>query len=132
MRPAYLAAALLSLAGPASVQEMPAPKPSARDLYVACYLYLRDEAVISKSAGYHPMGCAAAALSGMVYREGQSQPSKYKFCLPSDAAVEADIPKAMAAAYLDGFDELPPAARRGDGAAAFVVVLMRKWPCPAP
>ncbi len=135
MRTTLVVALTVALWTSVSAAELPAPKPTARDMYVACYLLAHDSDVPKRASGqaeqFSSSYCAAASLSMIANREGKENTSKYRFCLDRGAATSANIPKAMAFAYLDYF-EGPALRDKGvDGMPAYLFAMMERWPCPA-
>lgn len=118
----------------AAAADLPSPKPNARDLYVSCFLLAHETDVLKQSNGksdlFGSSYCSLASISMIVNREGKENPKKYKFCLDRSASVAANIPKAMAFAYLDFF-EGPALKDKGvDGSSAYLFAMIARWPCP--
>jgi hypothetical protein len=72
----------------ANANDLPRAVPTARDVYVGCYLSVSNEEVPKDPTG-HPQPFSAAqcelyALLAITNREGYSQnaDNKYRFCLP--------------------------------------------------
>ncbi len=128
-----VALATASCATVAAAADLPAPKPTARDLYIACYLLAHETDVLKRPDGkselFGSSYCGLASISMIANREGQENPNKYKFCLDRSASTTANIPKAMAFAYLDYY-EGPALKDKGvDGSAAYLFAMMARWPC---
>ena len=132
-RSAITAALATTLSINATAMELPAPKPSARDMYVACYLLVNDNDALKQADGkselYSSSYCNLASLSMIANREGKENPSKYKFCLDSRSATSTNIPKAMAFAYLDFYEGAALKDKGTDGSAAYLFAMMARWPC---
>lgn len=124
---------MFAAVAPSFAADLPAPKPTARDLYVACYLLAHDTGVLEKDDGsaelFSSDYCKIASLSMITNREGEANTAKYKFCLDNGAAISADPPKAMAFAYLDFFESGSIVDTGMDGSAAYLMAMMARWPC---
>jgi hypothetical protein len=130
-------AALISAAFPwaAQGQDLPKPTPTARDMYVACYLFANETDVPKATGGtaelFSGHYCALASISMIVNREGNRNINKYKFCLDDAASTRSNIPMAMAYAYIDYF-EGPAFKDKGvDGSSAYLFAMIARWPCPS-
>lgn len=130
---AQVVAVLVAFAAQAGAQEIPRPKATPKDVYVSCYLLVRDKAVNPDLGGvdppYQSTTCAAFALLSIATREGAPATVRYRFCLPDDAYTSAEPAKAMAYAYIDWFEKLGFAVKDDNGAAAFVFAMIDRWPC---
>lgn len=75
--------AVFAVALEASAAELPVPTPTARDMYVACYLLAHGSDVPKRGSGqtekFSSGYCAAASISMIANREGKDNHSKYKF-----------------------------------------------------
>lgn len=132
-RQILIALAAMAGASPLSAQELPAAKPSSRELYVSCYLLLRDAAAITDASGkdllYSPTQCAMYGVIAIANKEGAVPGDTRRFCLPRTA--EAENPsRQMAAAYVDGYEAFAAAANSSPSLTAFVGTLIQKLPCP--
>lgn len=127
-------AAAATSAFPALTQ--PQIAPTAREMYVACTLFVRDAELEVGPPGtmakVAPTRCAMAGLSAVTFAEGHQPDRKYNFCLPKTAEMEAGRLRAMAIAYLDYFERRGAMANPGgDGIAAFTLAQVHRWPCPS-
>lgn len=125
---------ICSLIAPAEAQSLPAPKPTARDLYVGCYLMVHRTDVPKDNNGHPEVfsadWCGLAAIKAITYREGDRPEHKgYTFCLPKTAEMGTDPARAMAFAYMDWYESIVTGIEDKDGESAYVVSLIKKWPC---
>ncbi len=108
---------------------LPVPQPTIHDMYVSCYLYMRRDAV-DDGKPYSFQTCTGAIFTAILL-EG---PKQGVICLPKTAAVDADVPMAMAGAYVDfyqhGVDRLADTDYAGDGKTAFLAAQSIAFPCP--
>lgn len=116
------------------VASVPAPMPTPRDLHTSCHLLLRGNDANQVDGQHEPFSswsCALATLSAITHREGRAEgkPNDLRFCLPNTADVSADIGRAMAAAYIDWFEQRPQRANQMEGRTAFVLAMIERWPC---
>lgn len=136
MRAWMIAAAVAGLAvGPADAADLPEPTPTARDMYISCYLLAHETDVPSRPNGkpetFSMTWCGARGLAEIAGHEGKAVESKYKFCLDDRAATQTDTLKAMAYAYLDFYENNANLNRGADGRAAFLFAMVARWPCSA-
>lgn len=117
----------------AQTTPLPQPRPSARDMYVSCYLLVRREPVSRGPDGsrpsYAPETCTLMSLAAIRDRESAAAPKPH-FCLAMTAEVEKSPPDAMAYAYLDFFERRGSALAGLDGRAAYIAAMISRWPCP--
>lgn len=123
------------VAGLAHAADLPEAPPTARDMYVSCYLLANDTDVFDKPNGKHEKfsatWCGARAIAEIATHEGNGVQSKFKFCLDRDAATRTDPAKAMAYAYLDFYERADLRDRNADGRAAYLFAMVARWPCPS-
>jgi hypothetical protein len=110
----------------------PAPVPTARDLYVGCFLFvnldgdLRDES--GRASPYSMQVCAATGMRAML-REGASAPAPNRFCLPQTASIRSNPGREMALAYLEYFEEHASRLADQHGPSVFLSAMINRWPC---
>lgn len=128
------AVALLACTSPAWSQ-VPAPTPTPSDVYVSCYLFVRDSP-LAQSDGeelkpYGPETCAAYGIMAFVHYEGRAQAGEYKFCAPTTSDVRTNFGKAFAHVYIDFYKARADmdAKGKGNGKLAYLAALLEKWPC---
>jgi hypothetical protein len=132
-------AALSLLFGLSSTAEVdPAakqPTPTARDLYIGCYLLLHNTDVPADQAGtslpFSAEKCAVTSVLAIAAREGANttKDNQFRFCIP-DGSQESQNPAiAMAAVYLDFYEMNGPRLAANDGATVYVSAMILKWPC---
>ena len=122
---------LLAMLGQAQAQPSapaPTPEPTAADLYVGCSLFLHHTDVLDQSGSFSATECSLVALGAIANREGHIA-SKFRFCLPKDAAMRADPARQMAGAYVDYFEKQAPKIATQEGRAFFIFAMMGRWPC---
>ena len=119
----------------ASAQNLPEIRPTARDVYVGCFLYLKGTDVALGPGGHNerfsgPM-CGLQALGAIAHREGriEGHNNKLRFCLPKIAEMGSDPVRAMANVYLDYFESVGSRQASADGQLAYTAALIMKWPC---
>jgi hypothetical protein len=121
----------------AQAQDWPTPEPTARDVYVSCWLYVNNADVPKDAAGklqpFSSERCGVYSLVAITYREGRSktEDNRYRFCLPNTAELSTDSPRAMAFAYVDYFESRAAQLASKDGKTAYTAAMILKWPCPA-
>jgi len=108
----------------------------ASDLYVSCYLFVRDtDALRNESGGIQPWGagwCALTALASL-QREGELFGSANfgRYCLPETPAVSADPGRVIAFAYLDYYERnAATLANQRAVPYAFMAAMQERFPCP--
>ena len=107
------------------------------DLYVGCYLLVRDSSSADDPAGrpenFSPEMCGLAAILAMRDRKGPrpDEDQTTLFCLPTTSDVSSNPGLAMANAYLDFYDQRSPQNHTQDGMLAFTAAMIDKWPCEA-
>ena len=108
----------------------------ASDLYVSCYLFVRDTDALRDERGQiQPWGagwCFLTALSSL-QREGEVFGSANfgRYCLPETPAVSADPGRVIAFAYMDYYER--NAGRIANQRAvpdAFMAAMLERFPCP--
>lgn len=117
------------------VQPQAKPRPTAKELYIGCYLLARDTDVPlgpdGHFANYSAANCGEQVLSTMTFREGAKPGGQFRFCLPDTPATREEPAVVMAKAYLDFYERkgarLP---KDTDGSGAFIVAMVETWPCP--
>lgn len=110
--------------------------PSARDLHTGCHLLLQGTDVPKrdgKAELFSGVVCSALELSAIAKREGavESGDNRLRFCLPKTVEASTNSDRAMAAAYIDWYEQQPARANQMDGPIAFVVAMIDRWPCPS-
>jgi hypothetical protein len=121
----------------ADLDALPRAPITPNDLYVGCYLLVRDANASEDSAGrpesFSPEMCGFAAILAIRDREGirPDQDRSLLFCLPTTSEVAANPGYAMAHAYLDFYDLHTPQRHTQDGMLAFTAAMIDKWPCEA-
>lgn len=119
------------------VAALPRAPVTPNDLYVGCYLLVRDSSAAEDAAGrpanFSPEMCGLAAMLAMRDREGPrpDQDQTTIFCLPATSDVSSNPGLAMANAYLDFYDQRSPQNHTQDGMLAFTAAMIDKWPCEA-
>jgi len=123
--------------GPAAAQN---PVPSAaptlgRDLYVSCYLMVRDSDVVGPYKPFSATTCIATILGAVATREGArpNENNKSRFCLPKNAETAVDPSKSMAFAYLNFYESTDSVNTKSADASSqlvFTAAMILKWPCP--
>ena len=113
---------------------LPTPKPTARDLYVGCYLYVHRYDVPKDDDGrpqiFSAAWCSLAAIKAISYREGKRPEHKgHTFCLPKTAELSTDPARAMAFAYMDYYESIVNGIENVDGELAYTVAMIKRWPC---
>lgn len=108
----------------------------ASDLYVSCYLFVRDTDAIRDERGMaHPWGagwCALTALASL-QREGQvlGGDNRDRYCLPETPAVSADPGRVIAFAYLDYYERnAATVANEQAVPGVFMAAMRERFPCP--
>lgn len=108
-------------------------EPTARDMYVSCFLFVNKAEAgkgdVANRPLYSATTCAATALALIVNREGKRPNTRYTFCLPQSVDVDSDPARAMALAYLDSYEALWVKAPASGGRPAFLLAMVNKWPC---
>lgn len=126
------AAAMMMLAS-ASAAQTPAPAapklPTARELYVSCFLLLKEDFAAGVGRQHKPETCAGFALIGIATREGRAADNKYRFCLPKDDFGRDDTTESMAAAYIEYYDRQARVLPQDKAREAFTMAMIEKWPC---
>lgn len=121
--------------GPAVAQDMPPAQPTARDMYVSCFLFVHQDDVPKSNNGTFPSysggRCGAVSLRLISSREGAARTTAYRFCLDHSSATRSDPANAMAYAYLDYFESHPALTGNQDGTAMYLFAMIDRWPCPA-
>jgi hypothetical protein len=112
------------------------PPPTARDLYIGCYLLLRDTDVPmgsdNKPTAYSAANCGSQVLSTMTYREGAQPGQPFRFCLPDNDESRDRPALMMAQAYVDYYERKSSRVPKDTkGSALFVVAMVDRWPCTA-
>lgn len=127
---------------PAQGQALPPAPPTARDLYVGCYLYVHGNDVPKDTTGhaenYSASWCGLAAIKAVTYREGEQPEHKgLTFCLPKTSEMSTDPARAMAFAYLDYYEKYisyfetkRPGTPSADGETFYTAAMISRWPCP--
>lgn len=121
--------------GSAQTLGIPEPAPTARELYVGCYLATERDDVLQNSFGkirrYSASRCEGYAIEAIVYREGRSgaKDNKYRFCLPKTAQASQSPVIAMAYAYVDYYEATASRTPTMDGVTAYLTAMIVKWPC---
>lgn len=114
----------------------PLQVPSARDLYIGCSLFVRQDDVLRDSDGrtrpYSATTCGLQAIMAITDREGRSntKDNRLRFCLPGTAEASRDPATAMAYAYIDYFERVGSRLPGTDGRYVYVAAMIDKWPCP--
>jgi len=130
-----MALAMLALAQAASAQSLEARpgQPTARDMYVACVLFLNQVDVPLDSEGktrlYSARRCDIDGLPEIATRHGRRISNLDTFCLPHSSEVNSDPRRAMALAYVDYYEKIGSASSFFDGAGSFLLAMIDKWPC---
>lgn len=129
-----MAAACINIGAYAQVTDPPLPKPTARDLYVGCYLSAHQTDVPKDAAGrferFSGAWCDLASLKAVTNREGKRPEHKgYTFCLPESVELNTNLGRAMALAYLDYYESIVTGIAGQDGETAYTVAMIKKWPC---
>jgi hypothetical protein len=126
---------LTSVASGEDLPTLPKPKPTARDLYIGCSLFVRHTDVASDGTGLsRPFSAAycgsysvaARALLGGRVKVGDNS---RRFCLPNDAQTAQEPAQVMAYAYIDFFENRVGHMATGPGFEAYLAAMIVKWPC---
>jgi len=129
---------LVASAAGAAAQQVAAPvaRPTATDLYVSCYLFVRGTDVPEIEGGvverFSALQCGIMGIRAITHREGDRPDRQYRFCLPKGSAESTDPGRAMAHTYIDFFHRRASAVSGIDGEAAFIIAMVSKWPCAPP
>lgn len=126
-----------SIGAPSFAQDLPAPTPTAQDMYVACYLLSRRTDVPQGADGkpelFSMSYCGVAALGAIANIEGRRD-RQYHYCLPSSSQARSDPATVMAHGYLDWFERRAPnladaPAQANNGMQAFYFAMTEQFPC---
>jgi len=121
----------IALAGLLAVADPPPQNmPTAEEMFISCYLFVRTTDVFEKDASYSSVNCGLMALATIANEYTYRKDSRIAFCLPDNAEFRNNPAQAMANAYLDFYPKRASTAGGADGKTAFVVSQHYKWPCP--
>lgn len=128
-----LAALALAQAAPTYSLEARPGQPTARDMYIACVLFLDGVDLPLDSEGrarlYSARRCDLDALPEMSSRDGREVSNRDMFCLPDTPEIGSDPRRAMAQAYVDHYERIGWGSSFFDGEVAFLTAMINKWPC---
>lgn len=126
-----LALALSSMA--ASTQALPPQKPTARELYIGCSLFVRDADIAQKAEtslqAFSAERCALTAFMALKYWRQITPGTDWEYCIPTTASISADRGKAIANAYLDFYEKYGRVKPEEDGLTIMLYGLKETWPC---
>lgn len=125
--------ALISSQSLVAMQTSDAPNlnaPSARDLYVGCYLVIKGDELahkerIGSSKAYSADRCVMqSALTMAMFR---NKPDG--FCPQANVEFEADPIRSMASMYLAFYESRAAGAGSLGGSGVMLYAAQQKWPC---
>lgn len=132
---ANVAIVALTFSSVAQGRTVPMPEPTARDLYIACYLFVHESDVPKGKDGnpqrFSPGWCQIVAMRALNFREGKRlEHNGYEFCLPKTSEMATDPARAMAFAFMDHYESVVNGLKEANGTTAYAVAMIEKWPCP--
>ena len=113
--------------------KIPTASPTARDLYIGCSLLLRDTETTNVEEGYAPpysaIACASVVFNAYGYSSKIKPGNEWEYCTPEGAAFQANRMNAIAAAYVDTYEELRFPEPNKQGLTMMLYMLKTAWPC---
>ena len=106
---------------------------NARDLYIGCSLYLRDNEVKPVLDGQYPtyssITCATTAFNAMGYSKAIKPRSDWDYCIPKDASTSASPIRAIIGTYVNFYEKYGVGDRDMQGLTMMLYSLKSTWPC---
>lgn len=134
-----LAAAVLLQPQMAGAQDLPDPppvRPSARDLYIGCSLYIRDTEVAytdkRRAPPYSAFACSTVAFLAYGYLRKIKPGNEWEYCTPEGAGWAADPMRALASEYVDGYECVRFPDPNKQGLTMMLYMFKIGWPCAKP